>query len=224
MWFSDGGRSEREESGGGVGGFEGGCMSQLGLLTCMGLNLCDSCLLMLLLLGFRGRLLLSSLAAGWARSLRVSEDSSMYARFSPKKSNNWQLAEEALWRGGEGRRIGLREGITKWGIGEERGSKQGAGGCLWLLFATDLYFSARISFSSGAVVMPAAPPSSMLLTVRHGWNLWSAKQDEEAEETSDLESKGDSDPETDPSCKPAPGESSSEVEWATGRENERAIR
>lgn len=83
-------------------------MSPLGLLTCVGLSLCDSCLLILLLLGFRGRLLLSSRPP--ARSLRVSEDSSMYARFSPKKSSSWQLEAEAAWRTGEGRWIGLREG------------------------------------------------------------------------------------------------------------------
>lgn len=93
-----------------MGGFDGGPISLLGLLTCKGLHLCDSCLLMLLLFGFRGRLLLSSLAPGWARSLSVSEDSSMYARFSPKKSSSWQEAEEAAWRGGEGRKIWWREG------------------------------------------------------------------------------------------------------------------
>lgn len=104
VWFSDGGRSETDESGGGVGGFEGGCISLWGLLTCRGLHLCAGCLLMLLLFGFRGRLFLSSLAAGW--SLRASEDSSMYARFSPKKSSSWQLAEEAMLSGAEGRRTG----------------------------------------------------------------------------------------------------------------------
>lgn len=100
IWSSD-----SEESGGGVGGFDGGRM----LLLSAVLNLSDTCLLMLLL-GFRGFLLLSSLAAGWTRSLMVSEDSSMYARFSPKKSSSWQLAEEAMWRGKEGRTTGWQEG------------------------------------------------------------------------------------------------------------------
>lgn len=34
VWISDEGSSEGEESGGGVGGLDGGCMSLLGLLTC----------------------------------------------------------------------------------------------------------------------------------------------------------------------------------------------
>lgn len=83
-------------------------MSMLGGPTCWGHHFCDGCLLMLLL-GFRGLLFISSFAAGWARSLRVSEDSSMYARFSPKKSSSWQLVEEAKLRGAEGRRIGWQE-------------------------------------------------------------------------------------------------------------------
>lgn len=165
VWFSDRGKSEREDSGGGVGGFEGGRISLLGLLTRKGLHLCDSCLLMLLLFGFRGRLLLSSLPPGWARSLSVSEDSSMYARFSPKKSSSWQLGEEAAWRGWEGRRIVWREG----GRGEKRGCKPGAGVRLWLVLATDTHFSAgiRLSFACAAFMYAAlAPPSSMLLTVQ----------------------------------------------------------
>lgn len=210
-----------------MGGFDGGCMSLLGFLTCRGLHLCDSCLLMLLLLGFRGRLILSSLAAGWARSLRVSEDSSMYARFSPKKSSSWQPDAEALLRGGEGRRIRWREGGRKGGIEEEQWSKPEAGACLWLLIDTDPHLSAGISLSfSSAVFMCAslAPPSSMLLTVRQGWNLLGSKKEEETEEQSDLESKGDSDPERDPPCMAAPAESSFEEEQAAGRENERASR
>lgn len=96
VWFPDWGRSVGEESGGGGGGLDGGIMSLLGLLTCRELHLCDSCLLMLLFLGFLNRLLLSSLTVDWPRSLSVSEDSSMYARFSPKKSSSWQLADEAV--------------------------------------------------------------------------------------------------------------------------------
>lgn len=84
------------------------------------LSLSDMCLLMLLL-GLRGFLLLSSLAAGGTRSLMVSEDSSMYARFSPKKSSSWQLAEEAMWRGKEGR-------TTGWQEGEEGEMKEGSEG------------------------------------------------------------------------------------------------
>lgn len=34
VWISDEGRSEGKESGGGVGGLDGGCMSLLGLLNC----------------------------------------------------------------------------------------------------------------------------------------------------------------------------------------------
>lgn len=49
-------------------------------------------------------------------------------------------------------------------------------------------------------------------------------KDEETEDISDLESKGDSDPEGDPSCMAAPAEFSSKLEWATGRENERPSR
>lgn len=89
-----------------MGGLDGGCISAAVLSTCGGLRLCGSSLLRLLLLGLRGLRFLSSLAAGWFRSLRVSEDSSMYAKFSPKKSSSWQLAEEALLRGGDGSRIG----------------------------------------------------------------------------------------------------------------------
>lgn len=154
-----------------MGGFDGGCISLLSLLTCRGLHLCGSCLLMLLLFGFRGRLFLSSFAPGWARSLRVSEDSSMYARFSPKKSSSWQLGEEAAWRGGEGRTIEWRgrgqEGGGRW----KRACKPGAGANQWLL-STEIHFSARISLSfSCAVFMSAALalPSSMLPTVRQGW-------------------------------------------------------
>lgn len=159
-----------------MGGFDGGRMSPLGLLTCGGLHLCDSCLLMLFLLGFRGLLRLSSLGAGWVRSLRVSEDSSMYARFSPKKSSSWQAVEEAMLRGGEGRRIGWRDCGRKWGRAEEQASKLGAGVCLWLLFAPDVsagvsFFFAFAEFISAAL----APPFSMLLTVRQGWKLWSAE-------------------------------------------------
>lgn len=93
------------------------------------------------------------------------------------------------------------------------------------MFATESQFSAGTGWSfSCAVVMTAAlaPPSSMLLTVWLGWNLWTAKKEEETEEQSDLESNGDSDPESDPSCMGAPAESSSKVERATGTENERA--
>lgn len=110
VWFSEWSRSDRHtESGGGVGGLDGGCMSLFGLLTCKGLHLCDSCLLMLLLLGFLGRLRFSSLAADWLRSLRVSEDSSMYARFSPKKSSSWQPGEGAVLRGWYEGRTGWEE-------------------------------------------------------------------------------------------------------------------
>lgn len=101
-----------------MGGLEGGCMSATALFADRGLRPCGSSLLMLLLLGLRGLRFLSA-AVGWLRSLRVSEDSSMYARFSPKKSSSWQLADEALLRGGEGRRMG-RQGGSKKGVREER--------------------------------------------------------------------------------------------------------
>lgn len=122
VWFSGRDRSEREDAGGGVGGWDGGCMSLLGLLTCSELHLCDSCLLMLFFLGFRGRLLFSSLV-DWGRSLRVSEDSSMYAKFSPKKSSSWQLGEGAVVMSGEGRRTSGRDVDT----GEEREEGLGSG-------------------------------------------------------------------------------------------------
>lgn len=97
--------------------------------------------------------------------------------------------------------------------------------CLQLLFDTHLYsFDGTSSFFSCAVLMSRAPPSSMLPTVRQGWNRWSVHMDEETDESSDLESKGNSDPERDSPCMAAPRESSSKVEWATGRENERASR
>lgn len=95
------------------------------------------------------------------------------------------------------------------------------------MFSTISLPSSGISLSlSSDVFMSAAldAPSSMLLMTRPVWNLKSAEKDEEAEETSDLESNGDSDPDSDVLCMAAPTESSSEVEWATGRENERASR
>lgn len=69
--------------GGGVGECDGGCSSQpISLSSPTG---CERgiCLLMLFLLGLRGRFG----PAGFTRSLRVSEDSSIYAKFSPKKSS-----------------------------------------------------------------------------------------------------------------------------------------
>lgn len=68
----------------------------LGLLTCSGLQVSGASLLTLLLLVFRGRLVFSSPATDRAGSLKVSEDSSMYARFSPKKSSSWQSGEAAV--------------------------------------------------------------------------------------------------------------------------------
>lgn len=220
-WFSDGGRSERGESGGGVGGFEGGCISPLGLLTCRGLHLFDNCLL-LFLRGFRGRLFLSSLASGWTRSLRVSEDSSMYARFSPKKSSSWQLAEAAMLRGAEGRSMERHEeGVKK--LKEELWSKSLADRCPELLLDSELFsFSGNDLLFSCIVDTSEAPPSSMLLTVGQGCNIWRPQMEEVMEEASDFESKGDSDPDRDPLCKAAPAESSSEADLGAGRENERA--
>lgn len=138
-----------------MGGFDGGCSSAAALFACRGLRLCGSSRLMLLLLGLRGLRFLSSFAAGWLRSLRVSEDSSMYAKFSPKKSSSWQLAEEALLRGGEGRRIGWQEGSKK-GVREERWRTSAAASCLQPSFGPDLWSSdgMRLCFSWA--------PSSML--------------------------------------------------------------
>lgn len=188
--------SEREESGGGVGGFDGGCMLLLGLLTCSWLHLCDSCLLILLLLGFRGRLLFSSHAAGWVRSLRVSEDSSMYARFSPKKSSSLQPGEEVA-----GGRSGRRPG----GEGGKRGtdSKQHSetGVSLLSSFITNPRSSFGNSLSVCCFVVTSVSldvSNSVLLTTRQGWNL-STEKDEDTEDLSDLESNGDSDPERNPS-------------------------
>ena len=137
-----------------MGGFEGGCSSTLALLACRGLRLCGSSLLMLLLLGLRGLRFLSSLAAGWLRSLSASEDSSMYAKFSPKKSSSWQLAEEALLRGGEGRRMGRQEGSKK-GVREERWRTSVAGLALQPWFGPDGQSSdgARLCFSSAPSFM-----------------------------------------------------------------------
>ena len=101
VWISDGGKSEGEESGGGVGELDGGCMSLLGELACKEFHLCGRCLLMLLLLGFCDRLLPSSLVAGWVPSLSVSDDSSMYAKFSPKKSRGCKPGEDAVMLWGE---------------------------------------------------------------------------------------------------------------------------
>lgn len=119
----------------------------------------------MLLLGFRGLLFISSFASGWTGSLRVSDDSSMYARFSPKKSSNWQLGEEAKLRGGEGKRIGWQEEGIK-GLREGWWSKSVVVTCLQLLFDTQLYsFDGTSSFFTCAVLMSRAPPSSMLQTV-----------------------------------------------------------
>lgn len=103
----------------------------------------------------------------------------------------------------------------------------GAAACVGLLLTTDTDLSAGISLSlSCALSMSAAldTPSSILLAVRQDCNLWSAKKDDDAEETSDLESKGDSDPEKDPPCMATHAESSSKVERATGTEKERVSR
>lgn len=161
-----------------MGGLEGGRMSLSCLFTCRGLHLCGSCLLMLLLLGLRGRLFLSSFAAGWKRSLRVSEDSSMYARFSPKKSSSWQPGEEAAMMGEEGGRAGWKE---------EGGG--GAGVCSCLFSSASPHSSARISLSLCMFMFAAlTSPSNILLTARQGWKPLSPKKKEETEETSDLES------------------------------------
>lgn len=58
----------------------------------------------------------------------------------------------------------------------------------------------------------------------HCWNWGSAGKGKETEEASDLESNEDSDSESDSPCMAAPGESSSKVERAAGRERERASR
>ena len=96
--------------------------------------------------------------------------------------------------------------------------------CLGLLLTTDTDLSAGISLSALSMSAALGTPSSILLAVRQGCNLWSAKKDNDAEETSDLESKGDSDPEKDPPCMATHAESSSKVERATGTEKERASR
>lgn len=75
VWMSDREMSEREHSGGGGGGLDGGC--KLGLLGCGGLHLCDGPFFMLLRLGLFGRRLFSLLAVGSVGSLSASEDSSM---------------------------------------------------------------------------------------------------------------------------------------------------
>ncbi len=89
--------------GGGVGECDGGCSSLL-------ISLCSPtgyewglCLVMLLLLALRWRFC----PAGLTRSLRVSEDSSMYARFSPKKSRRegWGAPQLSTTRTGTSFRL-----------------------------------------------------------------------------------------------------------------------
>lgn len=70
---------------------------------------------------------------------------------------------------------------------------------VWLFLANTLSSGGiSLSFSCASLVF-VVPPSFMIFTARQAWNLRNIEKDEEAEETSDLESKGDSDPERDPS-------------------------
>lgn len=184
-WFS-----EWEESAEGVGWFDGGCRSWLSLFTC------EAPLFVLFLLGFRSRLFFSWNPAGKVRSLRVSDDSSIYARFSPKKSSSLQPAAFAVGKGG----------LTAWADGgkssghSERSSVLISGMYSWPCSSTNrIAFLTESLSSSWFVFMSVSVVNSLpiLPSARHGWSLWSAVKDEHSETTSEPESKVDSHPDRD---------------------------